>query len=216
MQRLRIKYSRGPELKYLAHLDLMRLWERALRRAEVPLSYSEGFTPHAHISMALPLPVEVTGEAELMDAFLRRRISPFYFVTRVSRQLPQGIAISQVEEVSPTAPSLQSVVSFADYQVKVAGPATRAELETAIQRLLDAAELPWQHQRDKETKRYDLRALIDDIYIQGQQDGLWVLGMRLVCDWRGSGRAEQVTAALGLKAYPCSIHRARLILHSGR
>lgn len=216
MQRLRIKYGRGPELKYLAHLDLMRLWERALRRAEVPLSYSEGFTPHARISMAAPLAVGVTSEAELMDVFLRRRVSPFYFVNRVSRQLPQGLIVSQVEEVSPAAPSLQSLVRLAFYRVKVAGPETRAELEAAVQRLLDLTELPWQHLRDKELKSYDLRALIEDISVQGQQDGLWLLDMRLVCDSRGSGRPEQVTFALGLKDYPRSIHRTRLILTSGR
>ena len=216
MQRLRIKYSRGPELKYLAHLDLMRLWERALRRAEVPLSYSEGFSPHARISVAAPLAVGVTSEAELMDVFLGRRLSPFYFGTRVSRQLPRGISVSQAEEVPLTAPSLQSAVRFADYRVQVAGPVAKDELETAIQRLLDMAELPWQHQRDKEVKSYDLRALIDDVYVQGQQDGLWLLEMRLVCDSRGTGRAEQVTAALGLKDYPSSIHRTRLTLASGR
>lgn len=215
MQRLRIKYNRGVELKYLAHLDLMRLWERALRRAEVPLSYSEGFTPHPRISVAAPLAVGVTSEAELMDVFLARRISPFYFGTRVGRQLPQGVAISQAEEVSLALPSLQSAVRFADYRVRVAGPDTRDKLEAAVQQLLDMAELPWQHQRDKEVKSYDLRALIDDVYVQGRQEGLWVLEMRLVCDSRGTGRAEQVTAALGLTGYPSSIHRTRLTLALG-
>ena len=57
-------------MKYITHLDMMRFWERALRRADVPLAYSEGFSPHAQISLAAPLAVGTTSEAELMDVFL--------------------------------------------------------------------------------------------------------------------------------------------------
>ena len=71
MQRLRVTFSRGEELKYLSHLDVMRLWERALRRADLPLAYSQGFSPHAKISIAAPLPLGVTGERELMDIVLQ-------------------------------------------------------------------------------------------------------------------------------------------------
>ena len=60
MLRLRIKFSRGEQLKFLSHLDLMRLWERALRRAGINPAYSEGFSPHPRISLAAPLAVGVT------------------------------------------------------------------------------------------------------------------------------------------------------------
>jgi radical SAM-linked protein len=72
MQRLRLKFGRGEDLKFLSHLDLMRLWERALRRAGLPLAYSEGFTPHPQIALAAPLLVGVTSDAELMDVSLSR------------------------------------------------------------------------------------------------------------------------------------------------
>ncbi|KPK23033.1 MAG: hypothetical protein AMJ70_04475, partial [Dehalococcoidia bacterium SG8_51_3] len=72
MQRLRIKYCRGEELKYISHLDIMRLWQRALNRAGISLAYSEGFHPHPKISLAAPLAIGVTSEAELMDVTLTR------------------------------------------------------------------------------------------------------------------------------------------------
>jgi len=75
MQRLRIKFSRGEEIKYISHLDLMRCWERALKRADVPLMYSEGFSPHPRISLAAPLALGVTSEAELMDITVSRWVS---------------------------------------------------------------------------------------------------------------------------------------------
>ena len=66
MQRLRIRFCRGEELKFI-YLDIIRLWQRALNRTGVPLAYSEGFNPHPRISLAVPLALGITGEAELMD-----------------------------------------------------------------------------------------------------------------------------------------------------
>ena len=70
MQRLRIRFSRGEELKFISHLDIIRLWERALRRARIGLAYSEGFSPHPRISLAAPLSLGITSDAELMDVVL--------------------------------------------------------------------------------------------------------------------------------------------------
>ncbi|MDP2935460.1 MAG: TIGR03936 family radical SAM-associated protein, partial [Dehalococcoidia bacterium] len=80
LQRLRITFSRGPEVKYISHLDLMRLWERVLRRAKLPLAFSEGFSPHPRLALATPLPVGVTAAEEWMEVYLCRRVSPRYFL----------------------------------------------------------------------------------------------------------------------------------------
>ncbi|PIW40369.1 MAG: hypothetical protein COW22_02130, partial [Chloroflexi bacterium CG15_BIG_FIL_POST_REV_8_21_14_020_46_15] len=76
MQRLRVRFGRGEEVKFIAHLDIVRFWERAFRRAEIPLAYSQGFTPHPRISLAAPLPVGVTSEFELMDVWLKQWMPP--------------------------------------------------------------------------------------------------------------------------------------------
>ena len=87
-------------------------------------------------------------------------------------------------------------------------------MEQAIAGLLSAEHLPWQHQRDTGPRRYDLRALIDDLWLIGVPHPCFSLGMRLRCDSGGSGRPEQVTLALGLAGHPQSIHRTRLILQT--
>ncbi len=104
MQRLRIRFSRGQEIKFISHLDIMRLWERALRRAQVSLAYSEGFSPHPRISLAAPLAVGVTSEAELMDVFVTGWVSPHWFASAVSRQLPPSIEILGVYHIALTMP----------------------------------------------------------------------------------------------------------------
>jgi radical SAM-linked protein len=212
MQRLRVKFARGEQIRFISHLDLMRCWERAMRRAEIPLAYSEGFTPHPRIAIAAPLALGVTSEAELMDVTLDRWVSPHWFTGGVSRQLPDGISIAAVVPVALTLPSLQSAVRLAEYRVEVASSFNQMEITQAIEMLLSLAELPWQHRRDTGEHKYDLRALIDDLWVDSWAGGGGLLGMSLRCDSGGSGRPEQVTLALGVADYPKSIHRTKLVL----
>ena len=148
MHRLRLKFGRGDKLKFLSHLDLMRLWERSLRRAGMPPSYSEGFSPHPKISLAAPLPVGVTSQAEIMDVFLARHITPGLFVQRVVPQLPDGIAIIDIMAVNLQAPSLQSRLRLAEYIVEINTHGDGRQMEEAIASLLAKDQLAWHHARD--------------------------------------------------------------------
>lgn len=213
MQRLRLSFSREEQLKFLSHLDLMRLWERALRRAGLPLSYSEGFSPHPRIALAAPLSVGVTSEAELMDVFLSRWVSPDLFIAQIKQQLPQGIELLDVQSVGLNIPSLQSQMHFIEYKVEVATEKENEEIEQVLQSLLSARELPWHHYRDTGARHYDLRTLVDDLWLMNKYGSICTLGMRLRCDSSGTGRPEQVTKALGFSQPPKSIHRTRLLLN---
>lgn len=212
VQRLRITFSRGEDVKYITHLDLMRFWERALRRAGVPLAYSEGYTRHPRIALAAPLPVGVTSSGELMDVYLAQRLSPHHFIKEVSRQLSNGFDIHEVREVGLGLPSLQSEVRWADYLVEVPTPYTPEEIEDKVRHFLELATLPWQHARDKEVRSYDLRALVHGISVREISNSTCTLQMRLRTDNSAAGRPEQVTAALGFPQRPLRIHRQRLIL----
>jgi len=214
MQRLRIRLSRGQEIKFISHLDMMRLWERALRRAEIPLAYSEGFSPHPRISLAAPLPVGVTSEAELMDVSVAKWVSPHWFTSAVSQQLPRGIEILGVYQIALGMPSLQSQVRYAEYRAEVETEKGPEAIESAISALLSVERLPWHHQRDTGRRSYDLRALIDDLWLVDWRHPYCTIGMKLRCDSGGSGRPEQVASALGFSHYPQSIHRTKLILEA--
>jgi radical SAM-linked protein len=211
MQRLRVKFSRNEDIKFLSHLDLMRLWERVFRRAELPITYSEGFSPHPKISIAAPLQVGVTSHGELMDIWLDKWMSPDAFTRQVKPQLPANIDLFEVSIVALEEPSLQSRVHFAEYVVAVYTDKTQEEIEETVKSLLDKEKLDWHHTRDSEEKYYDLRALIDDIWFISQEGPL-LLGMRLRCDSNGTGRPEQVLKAMGFTDYPKSIHRTGLVL----
>ena len=216
MYRLRIRFGRGPRLKFISHLDLMRLWERAFRRADIPLVYSEGFNPHPRLSLAAPLSVGVSSSAELMDVFLRSRVSSPFFLKAVGRQLPQDIELLEVQAVPFDLPSLQSQVSYAEYQVEVDSNKPAKEVEAALERLLALEHLPWQHHRDTGPRHYDLRPLIDELWLVECRSDCCVLGMRLRCGSQGAGRPEQVAAALDFPPPHRSIQRTRLIMGGQR
>lgn len=212
VQRLRLTFTRGEEMKYITHLDLMRFWERALRRAEIPVAYSEGFSPHAQIALASPLPVGTTSEAELMDVFLDRTMTPREFRERAAPQLPAAVTIARIEEAGMALPSLQAEVRSAEYEVDVAPPAG-FDAERAIAAFLSAESVPWEHKRENETRSYDIRALVSDISVKpgAADDGCVRLFMMLKNDNTGSGRPDQVAAAIGLPP-PLRVHRTKLVL----
>ena len=212
-QRLRVTFSRGEPLRFISHLDLMRFWERALRRAELVVAYSEGFSPHPQIHLGAPLPLGTTGEAELLDIFLAEPIAPEEFAARIRPQLPPGGAVSGAQEVPLSLPSLQSQLRTAEYRVTLPTGVSAEAAEAAVAAFLDRDRVPWEHQREKEVKRYDLRPLVEWLRVEGGSDPP-ALVMRLRADPGATGRADQVAAALGYPSPP-RVHRLRLILDEG-
>jgi radical SAM-linked protein len=206
-QRLRLTFAKGEEVKYISHLDLMRLWERALRRASVPLDYSKGFNPRPKISIAFPLAVGVTGERELMDVTLERRLAPRDFASAVARQLPAGIALLEVEEVYPTLPPLQTQVQAAEYLATVGAGETVQQTEARLDALLSSEELP----RQRRGKAYDLRPLVEKLWLESSDADEHTLGMRLRAGERGTGRPDEVLDQLGLTDRVIGITRTHLV-----
>jgi len=229
-QRIRITFGRAGDMKYITHLDMMRFWERALRRASIPVAYSEGFSPHAQISIAAPLAVGVTSEAELMDVFLERAMPPKQVIAQLSAQVPVGFSVLAAQEVSMTLPALQADVRFAEYEVDVsfedaldavridgpppvATPRAARDVPAAVEAFLAAEEIPWEHKRENDVRSYDIRAQVDALSAEIIDDMSVRLRMRLQNDNSGSGRPEQVAAAIGLPS-PRRIHRTKIILQA--
>ncbi|MCY3569460.1 MAG: TIGR03936 family radical SAM-associated protein [Chloroflexi bacterium] len=213
-QRLQIRFGAAGPLKYVSHLDLMRVWERVCKRAGLPLATSHGFSPRPKIALAAPLAVGVTSEAELLDVLLTERVDLTSTLRQLSGELTPGLSIHEIHEAPLKQPSLQSMLKAAGYVVDVPDPRTMDEWQIAIDALLARDEIPWSQQRGKETKSYDLRKLVFDLDVDGAQDGLATLTMRLRNDEQGAGRPEQVVLALGATGEPTRIHRTAIELTS--
>lgn len=97
VDRLRISFKKGQQVKFISHLDLLRTFVRAIRRADIPVKYSEGFNPHAQLTFALPLAVGVTSECEVLDITLEKPVDIIETVKNLEKALPPGLEIVQAQ-----------------------------------------------------------------------------------------------------------------------
>jgi len=99
MQRIKIKYRKGEEVKYISHRDLMRAFMRAIRRAGLPIAYSQGFNPHMKISWGNALKVGAASEAEFAELQFESWIKPSEVIDRLGPQMPKGLEILEANLV---------------------------------------------------------------------------------------------------------------------
>lgn len=162
---IRFQFSKGPEVQFLSHLDLLRAMERALRRAKLPIAFSEGFSPRPIMGFSYPLPVGVLSEAEYGDFKFAEPVEPQEFVERFNGHLPPGFRVLAAERLAPGAQALQSAVNAASWKVVVPQQSVE-DLEEVWLRLQAVDSVVVERQTKKGTKRVDLRPLflgIDEI-----------------------------------------------------
>lgn len=213
-QRLRITYGKRGPARYVAHLDVMRTWERTIRRAGLPLAYSQGFSPHARIALAAPLPVGTVGERELLDIWLAAPVTPDEALRRLTEALPPGLEVIDVEEVGERLPSLQSSVRSARYEVVfAAADVDAAQIRAGVRDLLALETLDWEERRGDSDKvrRYDLRATVVGLAVR-ERDGQLVLKMQLTLEEGKTGRPASVLAALAVEAAPLATVRTSVAI----
>jgi radical SAM-linked protein len=213
--RLRITFAKGDTIKYTSHLDLARAWERSLRRAGVGLAYSGGFHPRPKLQLAAALPLGHTGEAELLDAWLEKPIPVEDFARALIPVLPDGLTVSQVRPVGLKEPALQTRIVGAEYRVTVercpepveGGDGPAEQVEARIERALAATELV----HERRGRRYDLRPLIERLWLEQVEGGEVVLGMQLAAREGATARPEAVLEVLGMGDAFARYHRRGLI-----
>lgn len=184
--RVRIRFSKQGDLRFIGHRDLMRCLERAFRRAGLKLSFSEGFHPKPRMTFPLALAVGIEGVDEVMEFELAERLSSDELRGRVSPQLPSGLAFRAIE-ILPDG-SRKAQVRSASYEVSIPVE-RRAALGERIERLLAAAS--WPIERDRGRPPIDLRASIAELSL-----GDGALSMRLRVQAQGSAGPREVLAAL--------------------
>ncbi|HHY80698.1 MAG TPA: DUF2344 domain-containing protein [Thermoanaerobacter sp.] len=118
MKRLRNKYTKDERVKFISHLDLLRVFQRALRRADIKVAFSQGFNPHPKISFGPALVVGATTEGDYMDIDVEEDISPEEFRKKMNKVLPPGIEIVESYEVELND-ALSTKIKGAEYILQV-------------------------------------------------------------------------------------------------
>jgi radical SAM-linked protein len=225
--RLRIIFSKTGTLRYTGHLDLQSIWERTIRRAGLPLAYTQGFHPSPKIQIASALPLGIIGRAEIVDLWLdepRANTQVRQYADLLQPAAPPGLSIVSVEEVNDHGPALQTQMASAEYKVTLLEAVDESDLGRRVEELLAATSLP----RERRGKEYDLRPLIEEISLTplrlppfsekmgGEKEGGRVrVFMRLAAREGATGRPEEVLDALGILFESTRIERTHLILEDG-
>lgn len=205
-QRLRITYAKGENLRYISHLDLARTWERVLRRAGIPITYTKGYHPHPKMVFASALPVGCTGEAEVMDIILSQPMPPRRVLQGLAHRVPDGLTALDATPVYGRAPALPTLLYGADYESVLETRESFDEVQERCQALLARDAIP----RVFRNKRYDLRPLLDDLEVLKVNARHLLIRMQLAAGDRGTGRPEEVLAELGLADAAHHCHRRKL------
>jgi len=204
--RIRITFVKQGALRYTGHLDLHKLWERAARRAELPLAYSQGFHPQPKMNMAAALPLGFSSRCEVMDMKLEQDIPLETLPTRLNSTLPSGLQVVDVEQVDERAPALQTQVMSAEYEVSLTEAVDVSELKRKVDSMIESKSIS----RERRGKTYDLRPLIEEVSLLS--DGK--IFMRLAAREGATGRPEEMLDVLGIAFEGTRIERTRLIFQS--
>jgi len=204
--RYRLNYSKLEGMRYTSNLDIHKMWERAFRRAKLPLKYSQGFHPQPKIQQANPLPLGFMSKNEMVDFYLEEEINVEDLLSRFPKVLPEGIKINSIEQIDNNEPTLQKLAGASEYLVylldKVEFNTTRKSIEDILEK--DTVL------RVRRGKSYDLRPLIISLELQPIDNG--IIKMVLSAKDGATGRPDEVLDELGIPLENTRIIRQKTIL----
>ncbi len=159
--RMWLRYEKGEAAKYISHLDFLRAITRTIRRAHIPVKYSEGFNPHMKLSFALALPLGTTSVTELMEIELNEDLTPEEILEKLNKESLMGIRFIEAG-ISPDKNKFKAI-GFAKYKVTPDKMITEDELSA----FLAKDEIVTMKKTKSGTKPTDIRGDIASIKIEG-------------------------------------------------
>lgn len=157
IMRLLMRFQKGEEVKYISHLDMQRLFQRALRRADISCEYSKGFNPHLLISFACALPVGVCSTAEYVEVQLTKFVHPDTCIKRLNEVMPKGVTVTNAVELNDKYPTVASVICLAEYTFI---PENRGDYSEIIDSLNKKEEIVIEKKTKKGFKDVNVRPMI--------------------------------------------------------
>jgi radical SAM-linked protein len=199
--RIRFRFAKLGKIRFTSQRDVARMWERALRRAGLPLDYSKGFSPRPQLSFGLALPTGCESLAEYVDVVLdgpraeAAGIEVDALPERLTHLLPDGIDVQAVAPADRRAGSLQQLVTSCSWTMSFTG-VTRAELESQVTSLLGASSVPIERERKGKQEQDDLRPSVWSLAVADDATAGDVIGDHT----HSSGRTGPAGGSIGVTA----------------
>jgi len=197
VQKLRLRYAKRGPLRFTSHRDVARAFERALRRAGVPMAYSQGFSPHPKISWIGASPTGVASEAEYLEIQVVEQVDPVRLVTLLDAVLPPGLDL--LEAVPATGPgSLTERIEASRWRVELPG-VSRERLQNAVDRLLAVDEVQVERLTKQGLRTIDVRPAVISAEVSGINEAYGILEL-VVRQLSPAVRPDDVMSALRVVA----------------
>jgi len=214
--RLRVRFAKTGEMALLSHLDLVRMLERALRRSQLPVSFTGGFHPLPRLQMALALPLGAEADSDWLDLSFTEVVQPEQLLNRLAPLLPTGFALLEAHGVPVKAPALSQMLHSAHWRLclQPSGadplPAQR-RCQEALGELLGAEALPLEElDRQGRRRRRDLRPLLLDLHWHHWSPQLLEVGLETLVQANGrSLKPDQLRQLLSQRLH-CELTQTQL------
>ena len=201
--RVLVRFSKTDMARYISHLDLIRLMQRVLRRAGVPLCYTQGFHPHPKMAFASALGVGIESRSEYMDLSLERNVDMGQTMADINGVLPTHIRVLDIREIDPAAKGLMGMVTAAAYRLTI--PLDEEELKRRCRAIMEAGTLIRTIVKKGKEQDVDIRAGLHRLAVRdGAVDLMADSGSRRNLNpvwfvdalWRGEERNQGETARI--------------------
>lgn len=199
MMNIRLKFTKGNEVKFISHLDLMRVFQRAIRRTGIPISYSSGFNPHQEISFGAPLSLGVTSDAEYVDFKLSEPLDSEEIKRRLNGSLPAGIRIIKGMKLGNNPKSAMSVVTHAKYSIRMNIENISSEvLKNGISAFMAQENIRVMKEQPKkgfELKEIDIKPMIVTMKLSHASEDTYIIETLLLSGSRANLKPELLMTA---------------------
>jgi radical SAM-linked protein len=212
-----ITFEKGESVRWLGHLDILRTFERAIRRAELPIAFTAGFNPRERLAFASALSVGITAAAEPATIELTDTIDPSELIWRLNEKLPPGIQLRTAEDI-PDAGSRDLLNSYDRAEFRVTCVTQNApgldSAARAAESLLARDSLVVEREREGKVKRIDIRPFVHSVSADEIQNGRIAFTMILGIGMDGVAKPQEIVALMANDVPGLAvrrIHRERLL-----
>ena len=176
MNKLRLKFSKNGPIKFIGHLDVMRYFQKAIRRANIDIKYSEGFSPHQVLSFAQPLSVGATSDGEYLDMTVNSMTDTKDICNRLNEVMNEGIKILAVEELPENAEKAMTSSAAAEYTVRFR-ESLKPDFDwmTMMEEYLKKDKLPAMKKTKSGEKEIDMKHMIYNYSFDRESDSINLL-----------------------------------------
>ena len=215
--KIRVKFSKHGAMKFIGHLDIMRYFQKAIRRAEIPIVFTEGFSPHMVMSFANPLGVGLTSDGEYFDIEIRTPISSKEAVQRLNDTMVEGIQILSFRQVpDEKASKAMALVAAADYVVKFREGSAPEDWQEKVNGFLAQDSIKVVKTTKKKEEEIEIRPLIYEMHLTDDQGIFLKLSSGSACNIKPELVLEAFAAYAGFEIpeFGLLIHRKEVYARS--